>query len=56
MVPPSMSKRLVLSALMLLVGGPMLLGGAAPIGLFLLLASAYLLTLPRLHRRRSDPA
>lgn len=50
-----MSKRLVLSCLMVLTGAPMLLNQAAPIGLLLVLVAAWLAALPRLHRHRSRP-
>lgn len=45
-----MSKRLVLSGLTALAGGPMLLHSTAPLGLVLLGVAGYLVAMPRLHR------
>lgn len=46
-----MSKRVVLAGLCLLVGGPMLAGETAPVGLMLAIAAAALFALPRLGPR-----
>ena len=47
-----MSKRLVLSALAVFVGIPMLAAETAPLGLLLVGIAVALLALPRLGRRR----
>lgn len=46
-----MSKRVVLSALAALAGGPMLTAKTAPLGILLLAAAGVLLALPRLGHR-----
>ncbi len=51
-MPPPMSKRVVLAGLCLLVGGPMLFGDAAPVGVMLASVAWVLIALPRLGRRR----
>lgn len=45
-----MSKRVVLAGLCLLVGGPMLFGAAAPVGVMLAGVAWALIALPRLGR------
>lgn len=52
-----MSKRVVLSALFLLAGTPMLASGTAPLGVLILFIAITLLALPRLgeHPRVTEP-
>lgn len=48
-----MSKRVILSALLLIAGTPMLASGTAPLGVIVLFLAITLLALPRLAKRHA---